>query len=72
MSTQSPAEIVLQQIEDQMHCIEGINMRYNKVTNFGQFPNGQESYIEHMLVEWDHLKCRREKLKQLMTFEPAA
>lgn len=66
MNTQTPIEMVLDEITEKMYAIEQINHRYNLATTFGQFPNGQEAYIEQLLNEWDHLKCRREKVKLLM------
>jgi hypothetical protein len=53
----------LQQVTARMLEIERANMAYNKATNFGQFPNGQEAEIEAMLAEWDGLKIRRLQLK---------
>lgn len=45
--------------------IERINMAYNKATDFGNNPNGQEAKIKSLLDEWDHLKIRRQRLKDL-------
>lgn len=60
---QSEVEMILDKVTKEMHEIEVINAVYNKATNFGQFPNGQEAYIEHQLKVWDNLKCRRERVK---------
>lgn len=54
----------LQQTTARMLEIEHKNMEYNKATNFGQFPNGQENEIELILEEWDNLKVLRIQLKQ--------
>jgi hypothetical protein len=54
----------LQQTTARMLEIERKNMEYNKATNFGQFPNGQEAEIELILEEWDKLKVLRIQLKQ--------
>ena len=54
----------LQEVSAQMLEIERINMAYNEATNFGLNPNGQEAYIKHLLCEWDHLKHRRQRLKE--------
>lgn len=56
----------LQQVTAEMLRIEKINMGYNRATNFGQNPNGQEDYIAHLLVEWDRLKIRRQRLKECL------
>jgi len=56
----------LQIVSAKMLEIERINMDYNKATNFGQNPNGQEDYIFHLLGEWDHLKIRRQRLKEVL------
>jgi hypothetical protein len=54
----------LQQVTARMLEIERKNMAYNEATTFGQFPNGQETYIEAILAEWDQLKAIRHQLKQ--------
>lgn len=53
----------LQQTTARMLEIERINMAYNKTTNFGQHPNGQEQEIALILEEWDGLKLLRIELK---------
>ena len=53
----------IHEVSARMLTIERINMDYNKATNFGQFPNGQEAEIEALLAEWDTLKALRHKLK---------
>lgn len=55
----------LRGINARMLEIERENMDYNKATDFGQNPNGQEARIVHILKEWDHLKIRRQRLKEL-------
>jgi hypothetical protein len=54
----------LHEITQRMLNIEKVNMQYNKQTNFGQNPNGQEKEIEKLLGEWDALKIKRNILKQ--------
>lgn len=56
--------MILQEITQRMLHIEKVNMQYNKETNFGQKPNGQEKEIEKLLSEWDSLKVQRNILKQ--------
>lgn len=53
----------LKTVTDRMLEIENVNMAYNKATNFGMFPNGQESEIELILEEWDNLKVLRIQFK---------
>ncbi len=53
----------LQQITKRMLEIEYTNMRYNKATDFGNNPNGQEEQIKAILKEWDELKVKRNQLK---------
>lgn len=55
--------IELHNVTARMLEIERENMAYNKATNFGQFPNGQEAHIEAILAEWDILHARRNELK---------
>jgi len=55
----------LQEITQRMLHIEKVNMQYNKETNFGEKPSGQESEIEKLLAEWDSLKIQRNILKVL-------
>ncbi len=53
----------LQNITKRMLEIENINMAYNKETNFGTTPNGEEDKIKNLLEEWDELKKERQILK---------
>lgn len=57
----------LQKTSARMLEIEQINMAYNKATNFGLEPNGQEAHIEELLTEWDGLKMLRQELKDSQT-----
>lgn len=54
----------LQRTSARMLEIERKNMDYNKSTNFGQNPNGQEEELKRLLAEWDTLKILRQKLKE--------
>ncbi len=54
----------LESITKQMIEIETINAAYNKATNNGQNPNGEEAKIENLLNVWDKLKMRRDNLKR--------
>lgn len=53
----------IQQVTAEMLQIERANIEYNKATNFGKVPNGQEQQIKKMLTRWDKLKLLRTKLK---------
>jgi hypothetical protein len=61
--------MTLQQITQRMLHIEDVNMQYNKETNFGQNPNGQEKEIEKLLSEWDSLKIQRNAAKDSLIDE---
>jgi hypothetical protein len=56
-------EIGLKNTITRMTEIEKINMQYNKSTNFGNNPNGQENEIIKLLEEWDNLNSLRIKAK---------
>ena len=55
--------MALRETTKRMLQIETQNMAYNKATNNGINPNGQESEIELLLSEWDKLKVQRQDLK---------
>lgn len=57
--------MTLNETTQRMLHIEKVNMLYNKETNFGENPNGQEKEIEKLLSEWDSLKFQRNILKQV-------
>lgn len=54
----------IHEVSARMLEIEQINMAYNKATNFGKNPNGQEKKISALLDEWDDLKIVRRNLKE--------
>lgn len=56
--------MTLNETTQRMLHIEKVNMQYNKETDFGKNPNGQENEIEKLLAEWDSLKIKRNILKQ--------
>lgn len=66
MNTFTPAEMVLNEITEKMLDLENTIAVYNRASQYGSVPNGQEAFIEHLHNEWDHLKCRRDKVKLLM------